>query len=197
MDRPNRFRRAGEGPDRGERDAYCSYGADIIAYVAIAAAVASAGVSAYSSYQTGVAQKAAFDAEARQHELEAKRADLQSKQISALRLAELNANLAAISAARAGKNLGGDSPTEVALIRSFTRESLGARANEVLDARLRYLGALNAQQGARISGKAALTAGTLGAIGDVADLVATLGQGFSTPKTKPPKKPPNTYTGGP
>lgn len=171
MERLNRFRRAGDGPDRGEQCAFCSYGAE---YIVIAAAIAAAGVSAYSSYSQGVTQKAAFDAQARQHELEAKRADLQSKQVSALRLQELNANLAAISAARAGKNLGGDSPTEVALIRSFTRESLGSRANEVLDSRLRYLGAINAMNSARMQGKAAKQAGTLGAVGDVLGLVTTL-----------------------
>lgn len=148
--------------------------ADPIGWFIIGSTLVSAGVSAYSSYASGVAQQAAFDAEARSHELDAKRADLQSKQISALRLQELNANLAAISAARAGKNLGGDSPTEVALIRSFTRESLTSRSSEVLDSRLRYLGALNAAQAARTQGKAAKLAGTLGAIGDVADLAPRL-----------------------
>lgn len=148
--------------------------ADPIGWMLMAAAAIGSGVQAYSSYQSGVAQQAAFNAEARSRELEAKQADLQSKQISALRLNELNANLAAISAARAGKNLLGDSPTEVALVRSFTKESLGSRANEVLDARLRYLGALNARQSALIQGKAARTAGTLGAVGDTLDMVGRL-----------------------
>lgn len=132
-------------------------------------ATVGAGVAAYSSYATGVMQQAAYDAEARQRTLESKQADLQAKQISALRLSELNANLAAISAARAGKNLAGDSPTEVALVRSFTRESLGARSSEVLDARLRKLSLLNAAYSARVAGKSARLAGTLGAIGHLTD----------------------------
>lgn len=145
-------------------------------FILAATAAIGSGVSAYSSYQQGEAQQSAFAAEARSRELEAKQADLQARQISALRLQELNANLGAIEAARAGKNLAGDSPTGVALTRSFTRESMTARASEVMDARLRQLGALNARQSALAQGKAARLAGTLGAVGDTADMVSRLGR---------------------
>lgn len=146
-------------------------------------AIATAAASAYSSIQAGKAQAAAYAAQARQHEDEAKQADLQARQISALRLRELNANLAAIESARAGKNLTGDSPTAGALVRSFTRESLGARANEVLDARLRGISARNAAAAAGLQGQYAKQAGYLGAVGDIADIGARLGTLVRRPST--------------
>lgn len=155
----------------------------MVQYAVMAVAAIGSGVQAYSSYQAGKAQQAAYAGEARAKETEAHQAALQATQISALRAAELNANLSSIMAARAGKNLSGDSPTEQALTKSFTRESLTSKSSEVLDARMRRLGAINARDSATASGKAAYQAGVLGAISGTADMVARFGR--MVPSSRP------------
>lgn len=150
--------------------------ADPIGWALMAAAAIGSGVKAYSSVQQGRAQYQAYQLEARQRELEGKQYDLQSRQISAARLQELNSNLAAIDAARAGKNLGGDSPTSMALVKSFTKESMNSRASEILGARLGRLGSINARTSAQIAGRSALKSGYLGAVGDATDMVTRLGR---------------------
>ncbi len=150
--------------------------AAIPAWVTYSAMAISAGVTAYSSYAAGKAQQAYYAGEARAAETQARQATLQATQISAQRAAELNSNLSAIMAARAGSNLSGDSPTEMAITRSFTRESLTSKSNEVLDARMRRLGAINAIATANAQGKAAYQAGVLGAIGSTADMVTRFGR---------------------
>lgn len=142
---------------------------DPIGWVLLAATVASTGAQVYGAKAQSAAAQGQFNAEARARELESKQADLQARQISALRMSELNANLGAIIAMRAGRNVLGDSPTSTAIVRSFTRESLGAKSNEVLDARLRGLSARNAMWAAQQSAKAAKTEGTINAIGALAD----------------------------
>lgn len=158
--------------------AYAAAGAgtSYVAYIAYAAMAISAGVAAYSSYQSGKAQAAYYASEAQAAEMEQRQAALQAAQISAQRQAELDANLSAIMAARAGKNLAGDSPTEMAIIRSFTRESLTSKSNEVLDAKMRRLGAINAQAVSNMQGKTAYKAGVLGAISGTADMVTRFGR---------------------
>ncbi len=160
-------------------------------WVAIAAVTASAA-SAYSSIQGGRAAAASYAAQARSHENEARQADLQARQVSALRLRELNANLAAIEAARAGKNLIGDSPTQAAIIKSFTRESLGARANEISEATLRGISANNAAAAAGLQGQYAKQAGYLGAVGDVADIGMRLSKLVIRPRPRTPTTRPRT-----
>ena len=140
----------------------------------LAATAVGTGAQIYGTLQAGAAQQGAYEAEARSRALEAKQADLQAKQISALRMQELNANLGAIEAMRAGKNVLGDSPTGAAIIRSFTKESLGARANEVLDARLRALSARNAMWAAQQSGRDARRASYIAAIGAGADGLSSM-----------------------
>jgi hypothetical protein len=143
--------------------------ADPLTWAMIGSMAIGTGAQVYGSMAQSAAAQGQFNAEARMRELESKQADLQAKQISAMRMQELNANLGAIVAMRAGKNLLGDSPTGNAIIRSFTRESLGSRANEVLDARLRSLSAKNAMWAAQQSSKAAKTEGTINAIGALAE----------------------------
>lgn len=140
----------------------------------LAATAVGTGAQVYGALQAGAAQRGAYEAEARARALEAKQADLQAKQISALRMKELNANLGAIEAMRAGKNVLGDSPTGAAIVRSFTKESLGARANEVLDARLRALSARNAMWAAKQSGRDAQRASYITAIGVGADGISNM-----------------------
>lgn len=150
---------------------------DPIGWALLAATTVSTGAKVYGDMKTAAVQKGMYQAEARQRELEAKQADLQATQISAQRMQELNANLGSIIAMRAGKNTLGDSPTGEAIIRSFTRESLGARSNEILEARLRGLSARNAMWAAQQQAKAAGQAGMINAIGSLADGVAQ-GAGF-------------------
>ena len=108
---------------------------------------------------------------------------------------ELNANLGAIIAMRAGKNTVGDSPTGEAIIRSFTRESLGARASEVLEARLRALSARNAMDAAKMSDRATAKATQWAAIGQGVDGVANIA-GFLRPRPRKPSSPSATSSGG-
>lgn len=150
--------------------------ADPIGWAVLAATAIGSGVKAYSSVQQGRAQYQAYAMEARQRELESKQYALQARQVSAQRLTELSANLAAIDAARAGKNLTGDSPTSMALVKSFTKESMASRANEILQSRLGYLGSINAKTSAQMAGRSALKSGYIGAIGDVTDMVTRLGR---------------------
>ena len=179
---------------------------DPIGWVILAATVASTGASVYGSMQQAAVQKGMYQAEARARELEAKQADLQARQISAKHLSELNANLGAIVAMRAGKNTMGDSPTGEAIIRSFTRESLGAKGNDVLDARLRALSARNAIAAANMQARAAGQAGTINAIGALADGISSAGSIIRRPsgsagasilsKRKPTTRDGNTKDGG-
>lgn len=177
---------------------------DPIGWVIIGASLLSAGASTYGNMQQAAVQQGQFEAEARQRALEAQQADLQTHQISAQRLQELNANLGAIVAMRAGKNTLGDSPTGEAIIRSFTRESLGSRANEVLDARLRALSARNAVEAANQNARAARTQGKLAMIGGIADMAgAAYSSGFFRPgagglrnATSTGQKPPTKKGGG-
>lgn len=173
---------------------------DPIGWAIIAATVIGTGSQVYGSMAQSAAAQGQFNAEARMRELESKQADLQAKQISAQRMAELNANLGAIIAMRAGKNLLGDSPTGDAIIRSFTRESLGSRANEVLEARLRGLSARNAMWAAQQSSKAAKQEGVINAIGALADGVGSIAgampRGGPTGGGMLKKRRPTTRTGG-
>lgn len=142
-----------------------AYGMEIAMVVA---AVIGAGASVYSSQSQAATTRGVMEAEARAKLLEAKQADLQTTQISAKHLQELNANLGAIAAMRAGKNLLGDSPTSEAIVRSFTRESLGARANDMLDARLRAYSARNAMAAAGMQARGAQRVANFQSIGAIA-----------------------------
>lgn len=164
--------------------------ADPVSWIVIGSTVLGAGANIYGTMQQGAAQQSMMAAETRARELESKQADLQVKQISAQRLTELNANLGAIAAMRAGKNTLGDSATGETIIRSFTKESLGARSNEVLDARLRALSARNAVEASNMERKAAGKASQIATIGAVADGVGDLYSSgfFRRTKTTPPAK---------
>lgn len=173
--------------------------ADPLTWTMLAATAIGTGAQVYGSMQQSAAAQGQFNAEARMRELESKQADLQAKQISAQRLGELNANLGAIMAMRAGRNLLGDSPTGAAIVRSFTRESLGARANEVMDARLRSYSAKNAMWAAQQSAKAAKQEGVINAIGALAEGVGGIaGQMPTSTRTRSgvlTKRKPTTRSG--
>lgn len=163
-------------------------GAPLLPLFLAASTAVSVGANIYGTMQQGAAQQGMMAAEVRARELESKQADLQVKQISAQRLTELNANLGAIAAMRAGRNTLGDSPTGETIVRSFTKESLGARSNEVLDARLRALSARNAVEAANMERKAAARASRIATIGAIADGAGDLySSGFfrRRPSTRP------------
>lgn len=162
-----------------------AFAAPIAAFFTAAApyiAIGSTVLQAYSSIQAGNAQAAAYRAQARSAEDMARQQDLQATQISAQRLNELNANLAAIDAVRSGANVTGDSPTQATIVKSFTTESLNARDNEVLNAKLRGLSARNAARAAYGDANAAKWGGYIGAVGKLADAAVSFGGLFpSTP----------------
>lgn len=161
---------------------------DPIGWAIIGATALGTGAKIYSAQAEAAHRQGLYEAEARARELEAKQADLQARQISAQRLQELNANLGAIIAMRAGKNLLGDSPTSAAIIRSFTHESLGARANEILDARLRALSARNAMWAAQQNARFAQQQGVLDTIGAIADGVGSMAGFLHNPSAPAAKK---------
>ncbi len=147
---------------------------DPLGWAILAVTAIGTGAQVYGTMQQSALNKGMAQAQARAANTERMQADLQATQISAQRMQELNANVAALNAMRAGRNTLGDSPTAAAIIRSFTRESLGARANEVLDARLRALSARNAMWAAQETARAEGRAGPILALGQAAQGAANM-----------------------
>lgn len=105
------------------------------------AALAAAFVSAGTQLVGGGMGAVAARQQASVYEDQARRYDLQAKQISAQHRSRLESALASVSAVRASRNVQANTPSSAAIERRLIQESREAEASDVLGARFRRLDA--------------------------------------------------------
>jgi len=144
-----------------------------LTYVAIAAAVGTAAVGAYSSIQQGeeAARAAAF--EKQQRKIQEERTRTAAMQAEAHRREELNNNLQTIHAIRAGRGVAFGSPTGMALLTS----EVESEQSNIITERANYLSSadgfrLAAEEAGRRR-RSSLMSGYLGAAQAVANGVSS------------------------
>lgn len=115
--------------------------------------------SGFAALKSSRAERNAYNMQAGAYEQQARVVDIQARQAATHRLNELNANLAAIAAKRAGSNSALDSPSALAIDEAFTQESKDAMSNDRLSALMQARKLRTEAGAARLSGRAALIRG--------------------------------------